>query len=244
MAWSAEVALAHAAAADAQGPGRVTRPSPTRIAVLAVASGPGIVQTFRNGSERYHRGGQSMNPSTEDLLKAIEKVPQNEVILLPNNGNIIMSARQTQSLTKKHGRGAHRDHPPGHGRAHLHELRRRPEENARGMEQAARQVETAEITRAIRDAKVNGIDVKEGDVIGLLNNALVARGDDRDTVAWDMLERDEGGRGRAHHHLLGRRPQRGRSPVLPRQRRERYKDAEVELINGGQPFYDYIISVE
>ena len=185
-----------------------------------------------------------MNPSTEDLLKAIEKVPQNEVILLPNNGNIIMSARQTQSLTKKHVAVVPTETIP-QGMAALISMNYDAglERNARGMEQAARQVETAEITRAIRDAKVNGIDVKEGDVIGLLNNALVARGDDRDTVAWDMLERMGAAEGELITIYWGGDLE-GRSPVLPRQRQRRYKDAEVELINGGQPFYDYIISVE
>src|SRR5947209_18620271 len=94
----------HAEAAGGYAAGRDpdAQVAQTRIAVLAVASGPGLVQVFRSmGATAIIEGGQTMNPSTEQLLKAIEGVTQNEVILLPNNSNIVMAARQTIGLTKK-----------------------------------------------------------------------------------------------------------------------------------------------
>ena len=217
-----------------------------KIAVLAVASGPGIVKTFKSmGATGIIEGGQTMNPSTEDLLKAIEKVPQDEVILLPNNGNIIPSARQTQSLTTKKVAVVPTDTMP-QGMAALIALNfdASLEENAHSMQAAASQVQTGEVTRAVRDATVQGIAVKAGDIIGLLNNSLVTTGSEPDQVASDLLER----MGAADLEFItlysGADMPDDRAHTFREQVQERYPNAEVELVHGGQPFYDYIISAE
>ena len=118
------------------------------------------------------------------------------------------------------------------------------DDNAEAMQQAASNVQTAELTRAVRDAKVNGIDVKEGEVIGLLNNALVTTGPDRDTVARDLMER----MGASDRELItiywGGDLGESDAEAFRNQVTERYTNAEVELVHGGQPFYDYIISAE
>jgi DAK2 domain fusion protein YloV len=217
-----------------------------RIAVLAVAAGPGLVKTFRSmGATAIIEGGQTMNPSTEDILKLVESVPQDEVILLPNNGNIIMSARQTQSLTKKRVMVVPTDTiPQGMSALIAFNYEADLEANAKAMEAAASQVETAEITRAVRDATVNGIAVKAGEVIGLLNNTLVATGKECEEVAWDLMER----MGASDRELItiywGGDLAEGDAEAFCEQVRERYSGAEVELVHGGQPFYDYIISAE
>jgi DAK2 domain fusion protein YloV len=217
-----------------------------RIAVLAVAAGHGLVKTFRSmGATAIIEGGQTMNPSTEDILKLVESVPQDEVILLPNNGNIIMSARQTQSLTKKRVIVVPTDTiPQGMSALIAFNYEADLEANAKAMEAAASQVETAEITRAVRDATVNGIAVKAGEVIGLLNNTLVATGKECEEVAWDLLER----MGASDRELItiywGGDLAEGEAEAFCEQVRERYSGAEVELVHGGQPFYDYIISAE
>jgi uncharacterized protein len=218
----------------------------SRIAVLAVVSGPGLVQVFRSmGATDIIEGGQTMNPSTEDLLKVIEKVPQNEVILLPNNGNIIMAARQTQSLTKKHVVVVPTETIP-QGMAALISLNYDGtlEENAEAMQEAASAVETGEVTRAVRDAKVDGLEVKEGDIIGLLNNALVTTGPDLEGVAWDLLERMGAGESELITIYWGGDLTESDAQAFCDQVGERYSNAEVELVHGGQPFYDYIISAE
>jgi uncharacterized protein len=218
----------------------------THIAVLAVASGPGLEQAFRSmGAAAIIEGGQTMNPSTEDLLKLIEKVPQNEVILLPNNGNIIMSARQTQGLTKKKVVVVPTDTiPQGMAALVAFNYEGTLEENARTMEAAASQVQTGEVTRAVRDARVNGMEVKSGEIIGLLNNALVTKGQERDEVAWDLLER----MGAAERELItiywGGDLTQNEAEAFSDNVGERYPQAEIELVHGGQPFYDYIISAE
>ncbi len=218
----------------------------SKIAVLAVASGPGLVKAFRSmGATAIIEGGQTMNPSTEDILKAVESVPQNDVLILPNNGNIVMSARQTTSLTKKHVAVVPTDTVP-QGMSALIALNFEAslQDNLKAMEEAARNVQTGELTRAVRDAKVSGIEVKEGQIIGLLNNALVTTGADRDTVAWDLMQR----MGASERELItvywGGDVTEEDAQEFAGSVRERYPDAEVELVNGGQPFYDYIISAE
>jgi dihydroxyacetone kinase-like predicted kinase len=235
-------------ASSANGAGRTDGPAIAtgKIAVLAVASGSGLVNAFKSmGATAIIEGGQSMNPSTEDILRQVESVPQNEVIILPNNGNIIMSARQSATLTKKHVVVVPTDTVP-QGMSALIALNFEAslEENLAAMEDAAHGVQTGELTRAVRDAKVGAIEVKAGEVIGLLNNTLVATGDDLDKVAWDLLER----MGASERELvtiywggdLGKADAQDFSTKV----QERYPNAAVELVQGGQPFYDYIMSAE
>lgn len=217
-----------------------------RIAVLAVAAGAGMAETFASmGATATIEGGQSMNPSTEDLFRAVERVPQNEVILLPNNGNIVMAARQVQSLTKKRVMVVPTDTmPQGMSALVAFNYEADLEANAKIMAAAAQGVQTAEVTRAVRDANVNGIAVKEGQVIGLLNNILVATGEERDAVAWEMLERMEASSRELITVYWGGDIPEAEASAFHDAVQERYSGAEVELIHGGQPFYDYIISAE
>lgn len=218
----------------------------TRIAVLAVASGAGMVETFRSmGATAIIEGGQTMNPSTQQLLKVIESVPQQEVILLPNNGNIVLAARQTQSLTKKKVAVVPTETvPQGMAATIALNLEASLDENAQAMSRAMAQVETGEVTRAIRDATVNGLAVKEGDVIGLHNNSLVVNGKDRDQVTWDLLERMGAGERELITIYWGNDVTEEAAADFHERVQARYSDSEVELVHGGQPLYDYIISAE
>jgi DAK2 domain fusion protein YloV len=218
----------------------------TRIAVLAVAAGPGLVSTFKSmGATAIIEGGQTMNPSTEDILKVVESVPQNEVVILPNNGNIIMSARQTETLTKKKVAVVPTETIP-QGMAALIALNFEAtlEDNSKAMLAAAKAVETGELTRAVRDAKVNGLEVKAGEYIGLHNNAMVATAADLDSAAWALMDH----MGVADRELVtiywGGEATEGDADKFRAEVEERYPDAEIELVHGGQPFYDYIISAE
>jgi DAK2 domain fusion protein YloV len=218
----------------------------SKIAVLAVASGSGLVKAFKSmGATAIIEGGQTMNPSTEDILKQIESVPQNDVIVLPNNGNIIMSARQSATLTKKNVVVVPTDTVP-QGMAALIALNFEAslQDNLAAMEEAAHNVQTGELTRAVRDAKVGGIEVKEGEVIGLLNNTLVATGTDLDSVAQDLLER----MGASERELItiywGGDLSETDAQAFSSMVQERYPKAAIELVHGGQPFYDYVMSAE
>ncbi len=218
----------------------------TRIAVLAVAAGTGLVDAFRSmGATAIIEGGQTMNPSTEDILKAVESVPQNEVIVLPNNNNIVMSAKQAAGLTKKNVVVVPTETIP-QGMAALIALNFEAslQDNSEAMQEAAKSVQTGELTRAVRDAKVNGMEVKTGEYIGLHNNALVTTAADLESAAWSLMEHMRS----SDHELItvywgGEATEEDagkfRSEVV-----ERYPNSEVELVHGGQPYYDYIISAE
>lgn len=118
------------------------------------------------------------------------------------------------------------------------------EDNAHAMSRAASQVETGEVTRAIRDANVNGLSVKEGDLIGLHNNSLVVAGQDRDEVTWGLLGRMGADERELVTIYWGNHLTEEEAVAFHEKVQERYPDAEVELVNGGQPLYDYIISAE
>ncbi len=217
-----------------------------RIAVLAVASGAGLAKTFRSmGASAIIEGGQTMNPSTEDILKAVEAVPQDEVIILPNNGNIIMSARQTESLTKKHLAVVPTDTiPQGISALLAMNYEASLEENVKAMQNAFKAVQTGEITRAVRDAKVNSIKVKTGQVIGLLNGVLVTTGKETDGVAWDLLGKMNAKSSEIITVYWGGDIKEADAGTFRDRIQQRFANAEVELVYGGQPFYEYIISVE
>jgi uncharacterized protein len=112
------------------------------------------------------------------------------------------------------------------------------------MNSAAKSVQTGELTRAVRDAKVNGIEVKEGQVIGLVNNALVTTGTERDEVAWDLLGRMDAEESELITIYWGGDVAEADAQTFRDRVQDHYADAEVELVYGGQPFYDYIISAE
>ena len=235
-----------AATLHPSGRGAETEVAAGRIAILPVASGAGLIRAFKSmGATAIIEGGQTMNPSSEDILRAIESVPQNEVILLPNNRNIIMAANQTKDLTNKHIVVVPTETiPQGMAALIAFNFDAPIQDNARAMQQAASQVQTAEITRAVRDARVNGMMVREGQVIGLLNNSLVTTGTDREAVAWDLLERMHA----AEHEFItiywGGEVGAEQAEQFRDRVQARYPQTHVELVHGGQPFYDYIISVE
>jgi len=156
-----------------------------------------------------------------------------------------MSARQTASLTKKHVAVVPTDTVP-QGMAALIALNFEAslDANEKVMMDAARNVQTGELTRAVRDAKVNGMDVKAGEIIGLLNNVLVTTGADRDTVASDLLERMDAASRELITIYWGGDVSEDEAGEFRDAVSKRYSDAEVELVQGGQPFYDYIISAE
>lgn len=248
-----EFLLSHA---EERAPGAIGAVSPhmrgarpvaeSRIAIVPVVSGEGLVRAFRSmGATAFIEGGQTMNPSTEQMLKVIESVPQNEVLLLPNNGNIVMAARQTTQLTRKRVVVVPTETiPQGMAALIAFNYEASLAENAQDMAEVASQVQTAEITRAVRDAKVNGFQVKEGDIIGLINNTLVTTGPTREEVAWDLLGRMEAQNREIITIYRGQDLPQDEAQSFTEKARERYPDAQIELVDGGQPFYDYIISAE
>ncbi|HXC77798.1 MAG TPA: DAK2 domain-containing protein [Candidatus Acidoferrum sp.] len=230
-----------------EGNGVVTKPPrPNGAGVVAVVAGSGLVEIFRGlGVDAIVEGGQSMNPSTQDMLIAIESLPYDEVILLPNNRNVVLAAKQVTSLTKK--------------RVHIVETHSVPEgvaavvafrpdrsgaENAATMKGEAERVQTIEVTHAVRDTRSNGLKVKKGDVIGLINEKLEFAGGDYA----DVVKRALGKLGPDSYELVTVYRGEGASDdelaSLQSSIQSSFPGLEVEVQQGGQQHYPFILSVE
>src|SRR5579859_8147667 len=173
--------------AEAHRNGSGPKPAATRpngIGLVAVVAGGGLAGIFKGlGVDAVVEGGQTMNPSTQDMLKAVESVPYDEVILLPNNANVVLAAQQVPDLTKKkvHLLPTHTV-PQGIAAVVAFNPAKDAEANLEAMKGAHAQVQTIEVTHAVRDSRANGVAVKKGDVIALINDKLKHSGADYGSV--------------------------------------------------------------
>ena len=215
------------------------------IGVVAVAAGDGWTEVYQSVGAAIVPGGQTMNPSTEELLKVVESLPNDQVILLPNNKNVIMSAQQVGSLTKKQVYVVPSE-SPAQGVAALlaYNFEGDFAANCAAMSEAIQGVDTVEITRAVRTTQADGVNVTEGDLIGLVNEKLVTSGGDATQVARDALGRLAMDRHEIVTVYYGADVAEANAQALAEQIRAWYPAQEVEVVNGGQPFYDYVISAE
>jgi DAK2 domain fusion protein YloV len=231
----------------ATGHGQPTTDEPVaRVGVVAVAPGDGFAAIFRSlNVDAVVGGGQTMNPSTEDLLQAIEGLPQRDVIVLPNSGNILMAARQAAGCSAKCVRVLPtKTLPQGIAARLSFNYQAGLDDNIRAMTAAFRQVCTGEITTAVRDATSDGVHVRAGQTIGLLDGELVAAADQRDRVVDDLLERMSLGEREIVTIYYGQPASRADAETLARRIQGRFTSVDIEVQEGGQPLYDYIISAE
>lgn len=216
------------------------------IAVVAVVNGPGFERIFESlGASRIVPGGPTMNPSTEQLLNAIEGLENEKVIVLPNNGNILLAAEQARQLSRKQTAVVPtKTIPQGISALLAFNYQADLEENLALMERAAQHIQTAEITRAVRAAQVNGLDIKEGQIIGLLNGVLTTASDELLAVVREMLRQMNAQDCEIITVYYGATTTPQEVEEVAAMIRELYPKQEVEILDGGQPYYDYIISVE
>lgn len=214
---------------------------------IAVSSGEGLSDIFRGiGADCLIEGGQTMNPSTEDMLKAIERVNAENIFILPNNKNIIMAAQQARDLTEDkniivipsrtvpQGITALVNFMPDLG----------PEENTQTMTEEMGNVRTAQITYAVRTTNIDGIDIEEGDIMALGDHGMLAVGKSVDGVALDAMEEMLDEECELVTIYYGADVSEHEAKVLEKQAQEQYPDKEIELQYGGQPIYYYLISAE
>ena len=222
------------------------QPNTGNHAVVSCAAGDGLADALRAmGATTVVRGGQTNNPSTADLLAAVEAEEVDQVLILPNNKNIILTANQISELTTKQVRVVPSISVP-QGLAALavfnddHTLDR----NATEMTKAMQSVRTVELTVAVRDVELNGVQVAKGQTIGLIDDQLFVSGDTTAGVAHDVFARMP----RADAELISLFPGQDagdedvRSVAAVVQ--ETFPDAEVEIHAGGQPHYLFIIAIE
>ncbi len=216
------------------------------IAIVTVASGDGLFNILNSlGTTIIVPGGQTMNPSIRELLQAVESAPSDNVILLPNNKNIILSASQVGSLTSKRVKVIPtRTIPQGVAAFLAFSYEMGLEENARIMEEAITTVTTIEITKAVRKTQINGLKIKKGKPIAILNDEdLIASGDTMLDVILEALNKAEVENAEMITIYYGAEVESNEAENTAREIRNKCQ-AEVEVIYGGQPHYSYIISLE
>jgi dihydroxyacetone kinase-like predicted kinase len=216
------------------------------IGTVVVASGHGLMTVFESlGASVVVAGGQTMNPSTEELLKAVESTPSDDVVILPNNKNIILAAEQAKGLCEKNVEVVPTITVP-QGISALLALNYQADlpTNARIMAEAAGSIETAEITSAVRSVQIDGMQVQEGEVIGLVNGKLTVKGDAPAEVALEALAGMKAGDYEIITIYYGERITADQAHQMADDIVARYPEQEVELVDGGQPHYYYILSAE
>jgi DAK2 domain fusion protein YloV len=222
-------------------------PVPTGdIGIVAVASGEGLGRVLQSlGASRIVPGGQTMNPAIEDILKAIEDVAADQVIVLPNNKNIILAAQQARELTKKQvAIVPTQTIPQGVAALLAFNYEASLEDNCQAMERATAHVQTGEVTTAVRTTHINGLQIQEGAIIGLLNGVLTATGVSTEAVVQSLLEQMAAQEREIITLYYGQSVTPSQAEALRQEIQQHYPQQEVELVNGGQPHYSYIISVE
>jgi dihydroxyacetone kinase-like predicted kinase len=186
-----------------------------------------------------------MNPSTEELLKAVDAVGPEQVILLPNNSNVMLSARQVVGLTSKKVYIVPTETMPQGIAALLgFNFEADFESNCKAMTEAAKNIQTAEITTAVRTAQVGGVRVREGDYIGLVNGDLAIAEQDIEHVIRETLQRMHIERYEIVTLYFGEDATQQQAEETARHIKEKYSHLEIEVVNGGQPHYAYILSAE
>ncbi len=217
------------------------------LAVVAVSAGEGLNEIFSSlGVDYVITGGQTMNPSTEDFIKAIEKVNADQVVLLPNNKNIIMAAEQAAKMseTVQVQVVASRTIPQGIAALMAYDAEGELEENAEAMADSMQHVHSAEVTYAVRDTSIDEFEVREGQLLGIVEGKIKAVGDDMQQLICDTLAVMDVEDAELVTLYYGADVTEDEANALLEHLEAEYEDAEFELYNGAQAVYSYLISVE
>lgn len=223
------------------------RPEPCATAVVAVCAGDGLAEIFASMGALVITGGQTMNPSAEDLLKAIKDSNGEEVVLLPNNSNIILTAQQAQKLTDKPVYVVPSKYVTQGIAAMLpYDKNADGASNAAAMQEAIEAGVNCELTYAVRESKVNGFEIQPNDILALENGKIVAVGKELEPTLFELLD---GVVAASDDYSMisffyGNDMSEQQAAALAEQLEERYPDYDLEYHYGGQPLYYMLLSVE
>jgi DAK2 domain fusion protein YloV len=219
---------------------------PGQVAVIAIAPGQGLADVFHSLGVAYVvDGGQTNNPSTEEIFQAIQDVPTNKIIILPNNKNIILAAEAARDISPKQVVVVPtRTIPQGVAAMLSWSADGELEQVAEAMQSASLTVATGQITYATRTVTLDGVDVAEGNMIGLTDSKLCASGPDITSVLGPTLEKMNLDEREILTVYYGDNVNLSEAQQLITQIEAQYPDIEVELIYGGQPHYHYILGAE
>lgn len=219
---------------------------PKEYGIVAVALGEGLANIFRDlNVDQIVDGGQTMNPSIQDLAEAADATGAKNVIILPNNTNIILAAQQASELTERNVVVLPtKSVPMGISAALAFNPDASVEENERAMTEAANSVHTASITYAVRDTNYDSREIHSGDIMGMLDNKLEILGHSAEDVAVECAEKMVHEDSSLITVYYGSDVSEERARELGDALEEKYPDCDVEVQNGGQPLYYYLVAVE
>lgn len=214
---------------------------------ISVSIGEGIGEIFKGlGVDYLIEGGQTMNPSTEDMLEAIDKVHADHIFILPNNKNIILAANQAASLTtdKQIIVIPTKTVPQGITAMINYIPEESPQENEQRMNAEILNVKTGQVTYAVRDTRIDDKEIHLGDIMGIGDEGILAVGNSIQSTAVEMLSEMVDGDSEIIGVYYGEEVTEEDARAFGDKIAEKYPDTEVEVHNGGQPIYYYVISVE
>ncbi|MBQ8537522.1 MAG: DAK2 domain-containing protein, partial [Clostridia bacterium] len=219
---------------------------PKDYGMVAVSLGEGFSQIFHDLSvDHIVDGGQTMNPSTDDILEAINKVNAKCVFVFPNNGNVVLAAQQAADMAEKE---VHviptKNVAMGIAAAVAFQPEMSAEDNAKRMDEAAQRVKTGTVTYAVRDTEYEDLHIKQGDIIGLHNGKIEFADQSVPTVCMELMKAIITDEDELITVYYGKDTAKEDAEALAEQIEEAYPDCDVEVHCGGQPLYYYLISVE
>lgn len=214
-------------------------------AAVAVAAGSGVEGLFKDLGASVISGGQTMNPSTDDILSVIESINAENIFVLPDNKNIIMAAQQAAEMSEKNVFVIPtKTIPQGISAMVAFEPSRSPEENAAAMENAAKNVSTGLITHAVRDTTVNGKEIHSGDILGLVEGDITSVSKDATETAKEIITKIADEDTELITVIYGEDITENEADALREFAEFKFPNSDVSVYSGGQPVYSYILSAE
>lgn len=214
---------------------------------ISVSIGEGINEVFTGlGVDYLIEGGQTMNPSTEDMLEAIDQVNAKNIFILPNNKNIVMAANQARDLTEDKNIIVipTKTIPQGVAAMIAYMSDSTPEENEESMTEAISAVKTGQVTYAVRDTSIDGKEIHVGDMMGIGDEGILSVHPDMEKTLFDLLDHLVDEDSEVISVYYGEEIEEEKAEEMAEKMEEKYPDCDVELQYGGQPIYYYIVSVE
>ncbi len=214
---------------------------------ISVSAGEGLSEIFKSlGVDYIIEGGQTMNPSTEDMLNAIDKVNAENVFIFPNNSNIILAANQAQSIVEDKNIIVipTKTIPQGISALIAYSEEASPEENTGAMTEEIANIKSGSVTYAVRDTEIDDKTIKQGDIMGIGDKTILSVGQNIQDVTKDMIEQLAGDDAELISIYYGSDVTEEDANALAKAVEAVYPDVDVEVNYGGQPIYYYILSVE
>ena len=215
-------------------------------AMISISMGAGLSKVLTSmGVDYIVEGGQTMNPSTEDIMKAIKEVNAKNIFIFPNNKNIQLAAKQAAELAEENVFVIEsKTAPQGLAAVMVYNPQASAEENFANMQEVLSAVSTLEVTHAVRDTNIEGVEIKKDEFMGIRNGKIVVSNLSLNKVLEELLEKSLDEDSEIVTLYLGEESTEEYTDFLEQLIEEKYPDVEVELIESGQPVYPYIIGVE